>query len=203
MIQKLPAGMMPPPGSLRAGGDTILALVEALEDAIDRAAVECPAPGTRAFQRLNRAEYQKSIRALLDLSVPTADYLTLDTRSGGFDPACVHRPPRPLPLSSAAAAAAAAPGWLPARGPRSSAGPRQLRGGKRPASAGAADRPEPPAVRIEGDPVPGGEVCQQLVGGKGDLADQTAREHDGWYPDTGIAALSSCRCAGNPAKIPA
>ena len=49
MIQKLPAGMMPPPGSLRAGGDTILALVEALEDAIGRAAVECPAPGTRAF----------------------------------------------------------------------------------------------------------------------------------------------------------
>jgi len=44
-------------------------------------------------------------------------------------------------------------------------------------------------------------VCQQLIGGKGDLADQTAREHDGWYPDTGIAALSSCRYAGNPAKI--
>ncbi|NCW45682.1 MAG: hypothetical protein EBV77_09520, partial [Gemmatimonadaceae bacterium] len=51
MIRKLRAEMMPPPGSKRPGGDTLLALVETLESTMDAAPVN---PGTRSFQRLNR-----------------------------------------------------------------------------------------------------------------------------------------------------
>src|SRR6266550_5449877 len=54
MIRKLRAQIMPPPGSKRPGGDTLVALVETLEKVIDSAAR--PNPGTRTFQRLNRPE---------------------------------------------------------------------------------------------------------------------------------------------------
>ena len=56
MIVKLRAGMMPPPGMPRPTGDTLLALVESLESRIDEAAAANPNPGSRTFQRLNRAE---------------------------------------------------------------------------------------------------------------------------------------------------
>ena len=55
-------------------------MVETLETLVDEAAAENPSPGSRAFQRLNRAEYQASIRALLNLDVDAGDYLPLDTR---------------------------------------------------------------------------------------------------------------------------
>src|SRR5262245_12869553 len=60
VIQKLRAGMMPPPGMPRPSGDTLTALVETLETTLDRAAAANPNPGTRSFQRLNRAEYEAS-----------------------------------------------------------------------------------------------------------------------------------------------
>lgn len=85
MIRKLRAGMMPPPGMPRPGADTLLALVEALETRIDEAAAANPNPGSRTFQRLNRAEYSRSIRDLLALDVDAGDYLPLDTKSANFD----------------------------------------------------------------------------------------------------------------------
>ncbi len=85
MIRKLRAGMMPPPGMPRPRSDTLLALVETLETQLDRAAAANPNPGRRTFQRLNRAEYSRSIRDLLDLDVDAADYLPLDTKSANFD----------------------------------------------------------------------------------------------------------------------
>lgn len=85
MIVKLRAGMMPPPGMPRPGADTLLALVEALETRIDEAAAANPNPGSRTFQRLNRAEYSRSIRDLLALDVDAGDYLPLDTKSANFD----------------------------------------------------------------------------------------------------------------------
>ena len=85
MIVKLRAGMMPPPGMPRPGPDTLLALVEALETRIDEAAAANPNPGSRTFQRLNRAEYSRSIRDLLTLDVDAGDYLPLDTKSANFD----------------------------------------------------------------------------------------------------------------------
>ena len=85
IIVKLRAGMMPPPGMPRPGSDTLLALVEALETRIDEAAAANPNPGSRTFQRLNRAEYSRSIRDLLTLDVDAGDYLPLDTKSANFD----------------------------------------------------------------------------------------------------------------------
>jgi hypothetical protein len=85
MIAKLRAGMMPPPGRKRPGGDTLTALAETLERLVDRAAALKPEPGTRAFQRLNRAEYERSIRDLLTLQVDAGKWLPLDTKSANFD----------------------------------------------------------------------------------------------------------------------
>ncbi|MBI2402182.1 MAG: DUF1592 domain-containing protein [Gemmatimonadetes bacterium] len=85
MIRKLRAGMMPPPGVPRPGGDTLLALVETLERRIDQAAAANPDPGYRTFQRLNREEYRVSVRNLLDLEIDAGEFLPLDTKSANFD----------------------------------------------------------------------------------------------------------------------
>ena len=43
------------------------------------------APGRRTFQRLNRAEYARSVHDLLGLEINAGDYLPLDTKSANFD----------------------------------------------------------------------------------------------------------------------
>ena len=85
IIRKLRAGMMPPPGANKPAGDTLQMLVESLEGTIDDAWRRNPNPGSRSFQRLNRAEYERSIRELLDLEIDAADYLPLDMKSANFD----------------------------------------------------------------------------------------------------------------------
>ena len=84
-ITKLRAGMMPPPGRRRPGGDTLQTLVETLERTIDEAAAADPNPGSRSFQRLNRAEYQRVIFDLLGLDVDPSEWLPLDTYLANFD----------------------------------------------------------------------------------------------------------------------
>src|SRR5687767_1830809 len=83
IIRKLRAQMMPPPGSKRPQGDTLLALAAALENIIDKGAR--PNPGSRTFQRLNRAEYERAVRDLLSVEIDAGDYLPLDTKSANFD----------------------------------------------------------------------------------------------------------------------
>lgn len=85
MILKLRAGMMPPPGRSRPGGDTLVVLATTLEQLVDQAAAVNPEPGGRTFQRLNRAEYERSIRELLTLEVNAGNWLPLDTKSANFD----------------------------------------------------------------------------------------------------------------------
>ena len=85
MIVKLRANMMPPPGVSRPAGDTLLALVEALEARIDDAARRDPNPGSRMFQRLNQSEYARSIKDLLGLEIDANAFLPLDTKSANFD----------------------------------------------------------------------------------------------------------------------
>jgi hypothetical protein len=85
MIRKLRAGMMPPAGVKRPDEATIVALASAFEGAIDRAAAVRPDPGWRPFQRLNRAEYARSIRELLGIEVDITAFLPPDTISDGFD----------------------------------------------------------------------------------------------------------------------
>ena len=85
MIHKLRAGMMPPAGARRPAADQIAQLVTALETRMDAAALADPDPGWRPFQRLNRAEYSREIRHLLDLDVDVTPFLPADTISDGFD----------------------------------------------------------------------------------------------------------------------
>ncbi|MDH3424848.1 MAG: DUF1592 domain-containing protein, partial [Gemmatimonadota bacterium] len=85
MIVKLRAGMMPPPGVSRPAGDTLTMLVANLEERIDARAADDPNPGGRAFQRLNQAEYARSIRDLLGLEIDPSAFLPLDTKSANFD----------------------------------------------------------------------------------------------------------------------
>jgi Protein of unknown function (DUF1592)/Protein of unknown function (DUF1588)/Protein of unknown function (DUF1587)/Protein of unknown function (DUF1595)/Protein of unknown function (DUF1585) len=85
MIRKLRAGLMPPVGEDRPDAATVRAFVTALEGRIDKAATAHPNPGRRPFQRLNRAEYENSVRALLALDVDVDAFLPPDTISHNFD----------------------------------------------------------------------------------------------------------------------
>ena len=85
MIRKLRAGMMPPPGIPRPGGDTLQALVEMLESTVDAAARAAPNLGDRRFQRLTRAEYERVIFDLLALEIDAGSWFPEDFLMGGFD----------------------------------------------------------------------------------------------------------------------
>jgi hypothetical protein len=85
MIRKLRAGMMPPAGVKRPDDATIAALAGALETRIDTAAAADKHPGSRPFQRLNRAEYARAVKDLLGLDVDVTAFLPADTISDGFD----------------------------------------------------------------------------------------------------------------------
>jgi mono/diheme cytochrome c family protein len=85
MIHKVRAGMMPPAGARRPEAGQLTQLVAALESRMDAAAAADPDPGWRPFQRLNRAEYAREIRHLLDLDVDVTAFLPADTISDGFD----------------------------------------------------------------------------------------------------------------------
>jgi len=85
IIHKLRAGMMPPSGARRPAPDQIETFVTALESRMDALAAADPNPGWRPFQRLNRAEYVREIRTMLDLDVDVTAFLPADTISDGFD----------------------------------------------------------------------------------------------------------------------
>src|SRR5207237_5834276 len=84
MIRKLRAGQMPPPGSRRPDEASLARLAGALEAQADARAADAP-PGRRTFQRLNRAEYARSVHDLLALDVDAGSYLPLDSKSANFD----------------------------------------------------------------------------------------------------------------------
>jgi len=85
MIRKLRLGMMPPPGARRPEPAVLTQFVSSLENKIDTASATHPNPGHRPFQRLNRAEYQRSVKELLDLDVDVNAFLPPDTLSAGYD----------------------------------------------------------------------------------------------------------------------
>ncbi len=85
IIRKLRAGMMPPAGARRPEPAVINAMVTSFESRMDRLAAANPNPGSRPFQRLNRAEYSNAVRDLLNVDVDVSTYLPPDTISHGFD----------------------------------------------------------------------------------------------------------------------
>jgi len=85
MIRKVRAGMMPPPGTRAPAGDTLAEFATLLEDVMDDNAKRNPNPGRRTFQRLNRPEFEQTVKDLLDLEVRAEEWLPLDQMSANFD----------------------------------------------------------------------------------------------------------------------
>jgi mono/diheme cytochrome c family protein len=85
MVRKLRTGMMPPAGAKRPPDGALDGLVHALEARLDEWATANPNPGWRPFQRLNRAEYARAVKDLLDVDVDVSALLPPDTISHGFD----------------------------------------------------------------------------------------------------------------------
>jgi hypothetical protein len=86
VIRKLRTGAMPPAGLPRPGQATADSLASYLERKIDDAIAAHPRPGrTEPIHRLNRAEYQNSIRDLLMLEIDSTALLPADDQSYGFD----------------------------------------------------------------------------------------------------------------------
>ncbi len=85
MIRKMQASMMPPPGAQRPDAATYQQFVTALESAVDTHAKANPNPGGRPFQRLNRPEYARAVKDLLEIDVDSSKWLPNDTMSANFD----------------------------------------------------------------------------------------------------------------------
>mgnify|MGYP003335300979 CR=1 FL=1 len=86
VVAKLNANAMPPVGSPRPSEDARQAFVSWLEHELDRAAAARPFVGpTSPFHRLNRTEYQNTIRDLFGLEIDAAAYLPGDDAAYGFD----------------------------------------------------------------------------------------------------------------------
>jgi mono/diheme cytochrome c family protein len=85
MIRKMRVGMMPPAGAKRPAGTVVTDMAAAFERQIDAAAARTPQPGTRSFQRLNRAEYARAVKDLFALDIDVTALLPADTIVHGFD----------------------------------------------------------------------------------------------------------------------
>lgn len=85
VIRKMQASMMPPPGMPRPDPAIYQGFIKALETGVDAYAKANPNPGGRTFPRLNRPEYTRAVKDLLDLDVNAGDWLPQDTMSANFD----------------------------------------------------------------------------------------------------------------------
>jgi hypothetical protein len=86
VVRKLRTGIMPPANMLQPPGEDRLAMAAWLENSLDAASTAKPNPGrTETLRRLNRTEYQNSIRDLLALDIDAASLLPADESGHGFD----------------------------------------------------------------------------------------------------------------------
>jgi mono/diheme cytochrome c family protein len=86
VVRKLRTGVMPPPTAQQPPDTDRLAMLTWLETALDAASATKPNPGrTETLRRLNRTEYQNSIRDLLALDIDAGTLLPADESGHGFD----------------------------------------------------------------------------------------------------------------------
>ena len=86
VVRKLTARQMPPKGSPRPTERDYDTVVSWLQSSLDDAGARNPNPGrTETFRRLNRTEYQNTIRDLLEVDVDVTSLLPADELSHGFD----------------------------------------------------------------------------------------------------------------------
>ena len=86
VVQKLRTGTMPPSNRPQPPAEARQAMLEWLETSLDTASAANPNPGrTETLRRLNRTEYQNSVRDLLALGVDAGALLPPDESGYGFD----------------------------------------------------------------------------------------------------------------------
>ena len=86
VVRKLRTGTMPPANMPQPSVEARSAMVSWLETSLDDAAAANPNPGrTETLRRVNRTEYQNSIRDLLSLDIDAASLLPPDESGHGFD----------------------------------------------------------------------------------------------------------------------
>jgi len=86
VVRKLRTGVMPPSNMPQPPRADRLAMAAWLETSLDAASAAKPNPGrTETLRRLNRTEYQNSIRDLLALDIDAASLLPADESGHGFD----------------------------------------------------------------------------------------------------------------------
>jgi mono/diheme cytochrome c family protein len=84
-VRKLRGRLMPPPGETQPDAQTITSFVSWLEARLDTEGAANPDPGYVGLHRLNRTEYAREIRRLLDIDVDVNSLLPKDVSSDGFD----------------------------------------------------------------------------------------------------------------------
>ena len=86
VVRKLRAGLMPPPGVRRPDLESYERLTVWMENELNRNALGKVNPGAMgAVHRLNRMEYARAVKDLLDVEINPADLLPTDDSSDGFD----------------------------------------------------------------------------------------------------------------------
>ena len=86
VLRELRSGRMPPPGSPRPTADQLKTLGEWVEARLEEEAAGVPpSPGRVTARRLNRSEYDNTIRDWLDLDLHLSEDFPLDDSGYGFD----------------------------------------------------------------------------------------------------------------------
>ena len=84
-VRKLRGRVMPPPGAKQPDGKVVDSLVGWLETSLDRIPTEAYVTDKIVLHRLNRKEYENSVRDLLAVEVNGAELLPADDTAQGFD----------------------------------------------------------------------------------------------------------------------
>ena len=84
-VSKLRGRMMPPPGQKQPPQATIDSFVAFMQAHLDAAGNAHPDPGYVALHRLNRTEYARSVKSLLDVDVDPTQLLPKEVKSDDFD----------------------------------------------------------------------------------------------------------------------
>jgi hypothetical protein len=86
VLEKLTLGQMPPPGATRPPAETVAGITRWLESEFERQdRLIRPEAGHVSARRLNRSEYNNTIRDLLGVDIRPADNFPADTAAFGFD----------------------------------------------------------------------------------------------------------------------
>ncbi|HKB01510.1 MAG TPA: DUF1587 domain-containing protein, partial [Gemmataceae bacterium] len=85
VLKRVQAGEMPPKGKPRPAEKDVRVLTEWVDAKANAAATRRAAEGRTVLRRLNRVEYQNTVRDLLGVQLDLKEMLPLDTSAHGFD----------------------------------------------------------------------------------------------------------------------